>query len=74
MSCDPFHDHHLGSLDVHYTPLLSRETELVDLSEIPLRELPHQPAEVLAPYLKKLYSQVERPRFNLGNSPPGRVD
>jgi hypothetical protein len=51
-----------------------RETELLDLSEISLAELPHQPAELLAPYLKVLFSQVERPRYNLGSAPPGRVD
>jgi hypothetical protein len=51
-----------------------RETELLDLSEISLQDLPHQPAEFLEPYLKVLYSQVERPRYNLGDSPPGRVD
>jgi hypothetical protein len=51
-----------------------REVELLDLSDISLQDLPHQPADWLEPYLKILYSQVERPRFNLGNSPPGRVD
>jgi hypothetical protein len=51
-----------------------RETELVDLTDISLRELSHQPAEDLASDFMILYSQVERPRFNLGNAPPGRVD
>jgi hypothetical protein len=51
-----------------------RKTKLVDLSEVSLQELPHQPAEALAPYLTTLFSQVERPRYNIGNSPPGRVD
>ena len=50
------------------------ETQLADLSEISLEQLRRQRTEALEPFLRILFSQVERPRFNLGSGPPGRVD
>ncbi len=51
-----------------------RETRLLDLGGHSLQELPQQPRETLDQYLEVLYSQVLRPRYNLGNGPPGRAD
>jgi hypothetical protein len=51
-----------------------RETQLVDLSAVSLQGLAEQPREALEADLKILFSQVERPRYNLGNGPPGRAD
>ena len=51
------------------------ETQLVDLTEATLGDLRdpewQQPIEEAT---QPIYSQVERPRYNLGSGPPGRVD
>ena len=50
-------------------------TQLPDLGETSLEQLWHQDGNELMPFLQILFSQVERPRANLGSTgPPGRVD
>ena len=50
------------------------ETRLVDIRDMPLRELRDTDRERLSPYIEELLQQVCRPRYNLGTGPPGRVD
>jgi FXSXX-COOH protein len=51
------------------------ETELVDLSDVSLATLRECDAELTAQSLRRVVSQVERPRANIGSGgPPGRVD
>lgn len=49
------------------------ETQLVDLHEALLSQV-RLSREELEPFIKELMDQVDRPRFNLGSGPPGRVD
>lgn len=50
------------------------ETTLVDLSDASLDQVWHQYDAMQGP-VKLLLSQVERPRYNIGNTgPPGRAD
>jgi len=51
------------------------ETDLVDLSGVSVSTLYRYRREALSASVRKLLTQVDRPRFNLGSSgPPGRVD
>jgi hypothetical protein len=50
------------------------ETDLVDLTDESLSTLRNCDAELLAPSLRRLLLQVERPRVNIGSGPPGRSD
>jgi len=51
------------------------ETDLIDLSEVSLAPLNQCDQATLADSVKRLLTQVDRPRANLGGSaPPGRVD
>jgi hypothetical protein len=50
------------------------ETELVDVTSIPLSTLRDCDSGLLDTALSKVLEQVDRPRVNLGNQPPGRVD
>jgi hypothetical protein len=51
------------------------ETDLADLRGVALDELCLRAVQdVLAPFRDVLISQVERPRLNIGQGPPGRAD
>lgn len=51
------------------------ETELVDLSALPISALREFEAAELEPSMRRVRAQIERPRANIGNTgPPGRVD
>jgi hypothetical protein len=53
----------------------SVETELLDLSEVSLSVLRQIDDAVLSSSVRRIMTQVDRPRANLGGSgPPGRVD
>jgi len=50
-------------------------TDLADLRGVALDELCLRAArDVLTPFREALISQVERPRLNIGQGPPGRAD
>jgi hypothetical protein len=50
------------------------ETELVDLTSIQLSTLRDCDARLLAPSMSRALKQIDKPRTNLGNQPPGRAD
>jgi hypothetical protein len=52
------------------------ETTLIDLSDASLDQVWHQyEYDAMQGPVKLLLSQVERPRYNIGNTgPPGRAD
>jgi hypothetical protein len=50
------------------------ETQLVDLNSTYVDQVLREGRESLEPFLAELFSQVQRPRFNLGSGPPGRAD
>jgi hypothetical protein len=51
------------------------ETELADLGGATFEELCQRPLQdALEPYRRVLMSQVDRPRLNIGQGPPGRAD
>jgi hypothetical protein len=50
-------------------------TSSIDLSGISLGDLQANDADALAPFIKTVMAQVERPRTNFGGTgPPGRRD
>lgn len=50
------------------------ETEMIDLTDMPLAELPAYDERVLARSIKQVLAQIERSRVNIGTGDPGRVD
>ena len=50
------------------------ETDLLDLTEIPISELRNCDSDLLARSMRRILLQVERPRANIGQGPPGRAD
>jgi hypothetical protein len=50
------------------------ETELADLHDATLGQLRRRSKKDLEYFIKELMEQVDRPGFNLGSGPPGRVD
>jgi hypothetical protein len=52
----------------------SIETDLIDLTELPMSALRTCDRDVLAHSMKRILVQVERPRTNIGQGPPGRAD
>jgi hypothetical protein len=50
------------------------ETDLIDLSATPLRELRETDQQILASSRATMLEQLEHARTNLGTSAPGRVD
>jgi hypothetical protein len=61
-------------LEVVDHPKDDLETELVDLTSTPLSTLRDCDSRLLDASRSKVLEQVDRPRVNLGDSPPGRVD
>ncbi len=50
-------------------------SELLDLTDVSVLELRSYPAQALEPCLRRLLTQVERPRLNVGTSgTPARAD
>jgi hypothetical protein len=50
------------------------ETDLLDLTEIPISDLRVYDDDLLTRSMRRILSQVERPRANIGQGPPGRAD
>ena len=50
------------------------ETDLVDLTSISMSTLRSCDPHLLAASVAHMLTQVEKPRSNFGNAPPGRVD
>lgn len=50
------------------------ETDLVDLTELSISDLRTCAPSLLAHSMNRILRQVERPRANIGQSPPGRAD
>jgi hypothetical protein len=50
------------------------ETDLVNLSRMSMLDLSACDESVLARSMRRILVQVERPRSNIGQGPPGRAD
>jgi hypothetical protein len=50
------------------------ETDLLDFSSLSLEAVGSFDPSTLDSALAELYSQIDRPRVNLGSGPPGRTD
>ncbi|GIJ48980.1 hypothetical protein Val02_58660 [Virgisporangium aliadipatigenens] len=50
------------------------ETDLIDLTTLPISALRTFDEELLAPSVQRVLVQVQRPRNNIGTGPPGRAD
>lgn len=55
-------------------PEASVETELLDLSEVSLSTLRLIDHAILSSSVRRIMTQVDRPRANIGTEPPKRVD
>jgi len=50
------------------------ETDLIDLAELPISQLRTCDRALLSRSMRRILIQVERPRANIGQGPPGRAD
>jgi hypothetical protein len=49
-------------------------TDLLDLTDTSIDDLHRSDGRLLAVSLSRILRQIDRPRVNIGSSPPGRVD
>lgn len=50
------------------------QTDLIDLTDLSISAVLSCDDDLLAPSMKRVLIQVERPRANIGSGPPGRAD